>query len=102
MSGFVRMAGAADRIERNDGPHGGSVAVRLYFQPAVHFEQTLTHSGETDAGFRTRLAETLQTLGWYAASVISYFQNQIVGQALKTDANFRGPGVAVNVGQAFL
>jgi hypothetical protein len=99
---MVRMTGATHGIEWNDRPHASAFVVRLYFQPAVHFQQSLPHAGQADSGFRACLTKPLQTVGWYAAPGIPNLENQLVGQAPKTNAHFFGSGVAMDIGQAFL
>src|ERR1700685_2013433 len=98
----VRMTGSTDGMEWNDHPPGSAFAVLLYFHTAVHFQQPLPHSGQAASGFRACLAKSLQALDRYAAPRIPNFENQLVGQAPKTNAYFFGSGVAMHIGQAFL
>lgn len=44
-------------VERNGGSHARSVTVGLYFESAVQFVQSFTHTGQTDADFRTHAAQ---------------------------------------------
>ena len=94
MSAIVRVAVAADRIERNDGAHGGSVAVRFYFQPAVHFEQSLPHSGQTDA--------VMSILNFESSTVITKFQAKFFRLAAQSCFEVACMSVLERVGQRFL
>ena len=78
------------------------MTIRLYFQVAVQFVQSLAHSSQTNAGLRAGTTKPGQPIGGYAASGIPYFQDCSFGLALKTNANLRSSGVAMHIGQALL
>ena len=59
-------------MQRNYGPDARSMTIRFYFELAVEFAQSLTHASKTNARFRACIPKQGQSLGGYAASVVSY------------------------------
>ncbi|MGD1024628.1 MAG: hypothetical protein ABR880_17715 [Candidatus Sulfotelmatobacter sp.] len=78
------------------------MTIRLYFQFAVQFIHALAHSGQANTRFCTCFTKSIQTLRWYAASIILYFQSYFLKLLLEADPNFRSSRMAMYVRQAFL
>ncbi|MGA7401203.1 MAG: hypothetical protein WBW38_14345 [Candidatus Sulfotelmatobacter sp.] len=102
MTEITELTGCSYRREWDYRSHRSSVTIRLYFQFSVQFIHALAHSGQADAGFCACFTKSIQTLRWYAASIIFYFQSYLLKLLLEADRYVGSSGVAMYVRQAFL